>query len=104
MQKSYGGSSPTRRTNSPPINDTVVNGIDLSRSLRGVETVPDRTLIVQYGLPEAFRMTCVMQGPWRLLSDIKGTAKGGLELYRIDKDPMQESNVGKEVVRQDNAS
>lgn len=49
-------------------------------------------------------MTCVMQGPWRLLSDIKGTAKGGLELYRIDKDPMQESNVGKEVARQDNAS
>ncbi len=50
-------------TNSPPINDTVVDGIDLSRALRGVETVPDRTLIVQYGLPEAFRMTCVMQVP-----------------------------------------
>lgn len=80
-------------TNSSPINDTVVDGIDLSRALRGAETVPDRTLIVQYGLPEAFRMTCVMQGPWRLLSDIKGTAKGDLELYRVDRDPMQESNL-----------
>ncbi len=80
-------------TNTPPIDDTPMNGIDLSSQLRGIETVPDRTLIVQYGTPEAFRMTCVMQGPWRLLSDIKGTAQGGLELYRIDEDPMEASNL-----------
>jgi arylsulfatase len=80
-------------TNSKPLNQSPMNGIDLSGPLRGTATVPDRTLIVQYGVPEAFRMTCVMQGPWRLLTDIKGTAQGAPELYRLDQDPQQTNNL-----------
>lgn len=69
------------------------DGVSLAEVLRGDTQVPDRTLIVQYGLPEPFQMTCVMQGPWRLLSDRKGTGKGELELYNLSKDPSQKQNV-----------
>ena len=54
---------------------------------------PVRILFVQYGLPEPFRMTCVMRGRWRLLSDIKGPAQGGPELYDLASDPMQRTNL-----------
>lgn len=69
------------------------DGISVARSLRGEETLPDRTLIVQYGPPQPFHMTCVMQGPWRLLSDIKGTSKGMPELYNLSDDPKQTRNI-----------
>lgn len=77
----------------PLPDSTNVDGISLVKALRGQDNVPDRTLIVQYGLPRPFRMTCVMQGPWRLLSDIRGTAMGEPELYNVDSDPMQRKNL-----------
>ena len=40
------------------------DGISLASALRGEAPVPERTLIVQYGIPEPFRMTCVMRGSW----------------------------------------
>lgn len=69
------------------------DGASLAKPLRGDGPVPNRTVIVQYGLPEPFRMTCVMQGRWRLLSDIKGPAQGGPELYDLASDPMQRTNL-----------
>lgn len=69
------------------------DGTSLAKALRGDAPVPDRTLIVQYGLPERFRMTCVMRGRWRLLSDIKGPAKGEPELYDLSTDPLQRTNL-----------
>lgn len=69
------------------------DGISLAQVLRGDSPLPDRTLIVQYGLPEPFQMTCVMQGPWRLLSDRKGTASGQPELYNLSEDPRQKNNL-----------
>ncbi len=69
------------------------DGISLVSALHGEAPVPERTLIVQYGLPEPFRMTCVMRGSWRLLSDIKGLAKGEPELYDLGRDPMQRTNL-----------
>jgi arylsulfatase len=76
-----------------PAANAQFDGVGLAKSLRGERPVPDRTLIVQYGLPEPFRMTCVMRGRWRLLSDIKGLAQGGLELYDLDSDPLQRTNL-----------
>lgn len=70
-----------------------LDGISLAEPLRGGEAIPDRTLIVQYGPPQPFRMSCVMQGPWRLLSDIKGTGKGSPELYNLSDDPKQQRNL-----------
>jgi arylsulfatase len=69
------------------------DGASLAKPLRGESPVPDRTLIVQYGLPEPFRMTCVMRGRWRLLIDIKGTAQGQPELYNLADDPLQRTNL-----------
>lgn len=70
-----------------------MDGISLARQLRGSAEVPDRTLIVQYGPPKPFSMTCVMQGSWRLLTDIKGLAQGGPELYNLADDPKQRHNL-----------
>jgi len=70
-----------------------LDGVSLTEPLRGNGVVPDRTLIVQYGPPRPFHMACVMQGPWRLLSDIKGTAKGMPELYNLSDDPKQQRNL-----------
>lgn len=70
-----------------------LDGVTLAKPLQGKGVVPDRTLIVQYGPPQPFRMACVMQGPWRLLSDIKGTAKGMPELYNLSDDPKQQRNL-----------
>lgn len=69
------------------------DGISLAGALRGDQPVPDRTLIVQYGPPEPFHMTCVMRGPWRLLTDRKGRASGQPELYNLTEDPRQERNL-----------
>lgn len=69
------------------------DGISLAEPLRGVAPVPERTLVVQYGEPKPFHMTCVMNGPWRLLSDIKGAAKGDKELYNLTGDPKQKKNL-----------
>jgi arylsulfatase len=69
------------------------DGQSLAAPLRGRAAVPDRTLIVQYGLPEPFRMTCVMRGRWRLLTDIQGLAKGEPELYDLASDPLQRTNL-----------
>ena len=76
-----------------PVASARFDGASLAKALRGDDPVPDRTLIVQYGLPEPFRMTCVMRGRWRLLSDMKGAAKGGPELYDLASDPMQRTNL-----------
>jgi arylsulfatase len=71
----------------------VFDGTSLAGALRGEGAVPDRTLIVQYGPPEPFRMACVMRGRWRLLSDLKGAAKGDPELYDLATDPLQRTNL-----------
>jgi arylsulfatase B len=75
-----------------PAPNATFDGISLATVLRGHAAVPDRTLIVQYGIPEPFRMTCVMRGTWRLLSDIKGAAAGEPELYDLASDPLQRTN------------
>lgn len=77
----------------PPTAQAKFDGISLAAALRGEAPVPERTLIVQYGIPEPFRMTCVMRGSWRLLSDIKGPAKGDPELYDLSSDPLQRTNL-----------
>ena len=77
----------------PPVAGTIFDGLSLAAALQRRGHVPDRTLIVQYGLPEPFRMSCVMQGPWRLLSDIRGRAMGAPELYNLDQDPLQLNNL-----------
>ncbi len=69
-----------------------LDGASLAAVLRGERPVPDRTLVVQYGPPEPFRMTCVMRGRWRLLGDTKGPAKGDPELYDLTTDPLQRTN------------
>jgi arylsulfatase len=71
---------------------TVFDGSSLAAPCRGQGVVPDRTLIVQYGPPERFRMTCVMRGQWRLLTDFKGAAQGLPELYHLLHDPRQLTN------------
>jgi arylsulfatase len=71
----------------------VFDGTSLAQPLRGERGLPDRTLIVQYGPPEPFRMTCVMRGRWRLLTDIKGLATGEPELYDLAADPLQRTNL-----------
>ncbi|MBX3420397.1 MAG: arylsulfatase [Pirellulaceae bacterium] len=76
-----------------PLEECHFDGISLVQSLRFQGDAPERTLIVQYGLPEPFRMTCVLQGSWRLLSDIRGLAEGGPELYDLDRDPRQQNNL-----------
>ncbi len=76
----------------PPLGSRF-DGLSLAAALRGRGAVPDRTLIVQYGPPEPFRMTCVLRGRWRLLSDIKGLAVGGPELYDLVTDPLQRTNL-----------
>lgn len=76
-----------------PPSGTRLDGLSLAPALRGAAAVPDRTLIVQYGPPEPFRMTCVMRGRWRLLSDLKGPAAGGPELYDLATDPLQRTNL-----------
>lgn len=76
-----------------PLKGPKQDGISLASALRGDGTVPDRTMIVQYGPPEPFHMTCVMQGPWRLLTDRKGIAAGAPELYHLTDDPRQERNL-----------
>lgn len=73
--------------------DLRCDGVSLSAPLRGAGAAPDRTLIVQYGQPQPFSMTCVMRGRWRLLSDIKGAAQGGPELYDLAADPLQRTNL-----------
>ena len=75
------------------IGESKFDGISLVPALREDVAVPDRTLIVQYGQPHPFQMTCVMRGRWRLLSDVKGLAKGEAELYDLDRDPMQRTNL-----------
>jgi arylsulfatase A-like enzyme len=77
----------------PPAPGSTFDGISLAGALRGERVVPDRTLIVQYGEPQPFRMTCVMRERWRLLSDIKGLARGGPELYNLATDPLQRTNL-----------
>lgn len=77
----------------PPTAEAHFDGMSLAPALRGEAAVPDRTLIIQYGIPEPFRMTCVMRGRWRLLSDIKGRAKGEPELYDLSADPLQKNNL-----------
>ncbi|MFO0945585.1 MAG: arylsulfatase [Planctomycetota bacterium] len=76
-----------------PLKGPPCDGISLASALRGEVPVPDRTLIVQYGPPQPFHMTCVMQGPWRLLTDRKGKAFGAPELYHLTDDPRQEHNL-----------
>ena len=44
-----------------PIAQAKFDGISLVSALHGEAPVPERTLIVQYGIPEPFRMTCVMR-------------------------------------------
>lgn len=68
------------------------DGISLAGVLRGEQRAPDRTLIVQYGPPRPFHMACVLQGRWRLLTDVKGAASGAPELYDLDRDPLQGHN------------
>jgi arylsulfatase len=70
-----------------------LDGISLAAPLRDTAEIPDRTLIVQYGQPQPFHMTCVMRGKWRLLTDIKGTARGEPELYNLADDPQQRHNL-----------
>lgn len=77
----------------PAAKDAVFDGASLALPLRGAAPVPDRTLVVQYGQPQPFHMTCVMRGRWRLLTDIKGPAQGGPELYHLANDPLQRTNL-----------
>jgi arylsulfatase len=76
-----------------PPNGTRFDGVSLAAPLRGESAVPDRTLVVQYGQPQPFRMSCVMRGRWRLLTDIKGRAQGEPELYNLADDPLQQTNL-----------
>jgi arylsulfatase A-like enzyme len=72
---------------------TPFDGISLAPALRGEAAVPDRTLVVQYGHPKPFQLTCVMRGTWRLLSDPQGREKGKPELYNLADDPFQAKNL-----------
>ncbi|MCU0959342.1 MAG: arylsulfatase [Pirellulaceae bacterium] len=72
---------------------TRFDGTSLAAPLRGQGDVPDRTLVVQYGVPQPFHMACVMRGRWRLLTDIKGLAAGEPELYNLAEDPLQKTNL-----------
>jgi arylsulfatase len=69
------------------------DGVSLAAPLRGEGAPPERTLVVQYGQPAPFHMTCVLRGDWRLLSDVKGLAKGEPELYHLGNDPLQRTNL-----------
>jgi arylsulfatase len=60
------------------------DGVSLARVLRGEAEVPDRTLVVQYGLPRKGK-AAVMWRRWRLIDDA--------ELYDLEQDPGQERNV-----------
>lgn len=64
-----------------------LDGIDLTMALRGKSNVPDRKLVVQYETYEK-NSACVMWGTWRLVD-----GNDGKELYRIDEDPSQNTNV-----------
>lgn len=77
----------------PPVAGSAFDGQSLAAPLRGQGPVLERTLVVQYGPPEPLQMCCVMQGPWRLLSDRKGRAEGQPELYHLGRDPLQEENL-----------
>ena len=63
-----------------PLAGTRLDGVSRALPLRGEGAVPDRTLVVQYDLPQSFHMSCVMRGRWRLLTDVKGRAQGEPEL------------------------
>jgi arylsulfatase A-like enzyme len=76
-----------------PPTGAIFDGTSLAGALRGERAVPGRTLVVQYGLPEPFRLTCVMRGRWRLLGDLKGAARGEPELYDLATDPGQRTNL-----------
>lgn len=76
-----------------PLAGPKLDGMSLAKPLRGEAGVLDRTLIVQYGSPEPFHMACVMEGSWRLLTDIKGRAQGKPELYDLSHDPLQKQNL-----------
>jgi arylsulfatase A-like enzyme len=60
------------------------DGISLVPAIRARETIPDRTLVVQYGTPKSGD-ACVLWRHWRLISN---TA-----LYDLEADPMQSTNV-----------
>jgi hypothetical protein len=76
-----------------PSSNAMFDGASLAKAMRRDGPVPNRTLIVQYGLPETFRMTCAMRGRWRLLSGIKGAARGEPELYELADDTLQRTNL-----------
>jgi arylsulfatase len=62
------------------------DGISLADLLRGkTDTLPDRTLVVQYGERPLKWQCAVMSGKWRL---VKGT-----ELYNLKDDPGQKTDV-----------
>lgn len=67
------------------------DGISLAAALRGERRVPDRTLVAELqlvaGLPEKWRRTAVMSGPWRLVN--------GEELYDLRTDALQGADCAK---------
>lgn len=67
------------------------DGISLAAALKGERAVPSRTLVTELqlvaGLPEKWRRTSVMSGPWRLVN--------GEELYDLRADPLQATDCAK---------
>ena len=72
-----------------PAADAPYAGASLAGLLRGdAASLPDRTLVVQYGQTPARHEACVIRGPWRL---VKGT-----ELYDVAADRSQSRDVAAE--------
>jgi hypothetical protein len=66
--------------------DAHFDGTSLAGLLQGsTETLPDRTLVVQYGQTPAKNEACVLWKRWRLVK--------GNELYDLDSDPGEQKNV-----------
>jgi len=65
--------------------DAPYAGVSLAGLLRGTATLPERTLVVQYGQIIQKFDSCVIGGKWRL---VKGT-----ELYDIEADRAQQTDL-----------
>lgn len=66
----------------------VLDGKSMAATLRGLDTNPERMLVVdtqRNQLPEKGRNPCVMQAEWRLVN--------GTELYNTTEDPGQQNDI-----------
>ena len=65
--------------------DAPYSGVSLASYLRGSQPMPDRMFVVQYGQELKKFDACVVWGKWRLVK--------GQELYNVDADRAQQSDV-----------